>query len=71
MEVSSVEWKFGICRFAMDGPYGLPYTANPIPTHPYIPFHLEEIIFPLVLHTVIHGIIIQCIVAHQLGKFKR
>ena len=26
MEVSSVEWKFGICRFAMDGPYRLPYS---------------------------------------------
>ena len=24
MEVSSVEWTFGICRIAMDGPYGLP-----------------------------------------------
>ena len=28
MEVSSVEWKFGICRIAMDGPYGLPYVVR-------------------------------------------
>ena len=25
MEVFSVEWKFGICRIAMDDTYGLPY----------------------------------------------
>ena len=27
IEISSVEWKFGICRIVMNDPYGLPYVT--------------------------------------------